>query len=99
MPEMDLLVSLRLATAKIWGDETEGELQVITTQKQDCIPQAIAPRWIDNAKYGSEKARKGIKTPSLKTIKFHGAFLKDAVEQVPLEKMNRSDDIHFWGFS
>jgi hypothetical protein len=99
IPEMDLLLSLRLASAKIWGDETEDELHIITTQRQDVTAQVIAPRWIDNAKYGSEKARKGIKAPRFKTLKIHGAFLKGTVEQVPLEKLTRSEDIHFWGFS
>lgn len=99
MPEPDLLASLRLASAKIWGDETEWELQTVTTQKQDATAQIVAHRWVENAEAGADMAKKGIKAPLFRTLKFHGAFLKDGVEQVPLGKMSRSNDIFFLGFS
>lgn len=99
MNEDAVLVSLRLPSAKIWSDEHGGELKKIVSENQNIEPQIVAPRWADNAVAGEQKASKGIKAPKISTLKFHGAFLKDGEEVIPLEKMSRSEDIFFWGFS
>jgi hypothetical protein len=93
------LVSLRLPSAKIWGDETSGELHKLLDPDADCGPDIDAARWLENARAGHDKAKKGIKAPRFTTLKFHGAFMKNGREVIPLNKMARSADIYFWGFS
>ena len=90
MPETLMRQSLHLRSAKIWGDETQGELSRITAERQSTVAQIIAPRWVAEAENGIEKARKGIKAPRLNTLKFHGAFLKDGEERVLADKLTRS---------
>ena len=94
-----LLTSLRLTSAKLWGDEHEGELQKLVRKDQEFEPQILAQRWVDHAKAGVQKALKGIRAPRIRTIKFHGAFLKFGEERIPPGKEHRSEDIHFYGFS
>ena len=99
LSESEFLDSLRLPSAKIWGDETSGELKDLFDPDVDSGPNIDAHRWLENAKAGHDKAKKGTKAPRFSTLKFHGAFLKNGQEVIPLNKMARSEDIYFCGFS
>ncbi|MCI0629014.1 MAG: hypothetical protein L0387_46430 [Acidobacteria bacterium] len=99
MSETEFLDSLRLPSAKIWGDESRGELRGLFDPDKDSGPDIDALRWLENASAGHDKARKCTKAPRFSTLKFHGAFLKDGGEVIPLDKMARSEDIYLCGFS
>ena len=91
--EQTFLTYLRLPSAKIWGEETEGLNQMFSG------PGIDAPRWIENTKNGHGKAMKGTKAPQFTILKLHGAFLKNGLEVIPPDKTARSEDIYFFGFS
>ncbi len=92
-----IIKSLRFPSAKIWGDEHEGELQLLANSNPDDSPQIIASRWIK--KTSEKNPNKGIKAPQINTLKFHGAFIKNGVEVIPKDKVNRSEELHNFGFS
>jgi hypothetical protein len=103
MDEAEIFASLRFPSAKIWGDETEGELSDVTKGLMDKTPpQIIAARWVaatENLETQS-KAAKGVKAPCLSILKFHGAFIiKNGKERIPCGKKMRSEDIHRYGWS
>lgn len=99
MGKAQILKSLRAPSAKIWADENEGELSLVTTRLADETAQIFAPRWVAAANKGEQKARKGIKAPIVKTLKFQGAFLKDGKELIAQDKKERSKDIYCYGWS
>jgi hypothetical protein len=99
MGKAHILESLRAPSAKIWPDETEGELSLVTTSRSDETAQIVAPRWIAAAKEGKQKARKGIKAPAVETLKFHGGFIKNGKERIAGDKRQRSEDIYRYGWS
>jgi hypothetical protein len=99
LTEADFLASLRLPSAKIWGDETTGELQKVVNLEVETWPDIDAHRWLENAKRGDDKAKKGAKARRFTSLKFHGAFLKNGKEVIPLFKLKRSEDIYCCGFS
>jgi hypothetical protein len=99
LAEADFLTSLRLPSAKIWGDETTGELQNVINLNVESWPDIYAHRWLENAERGNDKAKKGAKAPRFTTLKFHGAFLKNGQEVILPDKLTRSADIYSFGFS
>jgi hypothetical protein len=99
LTEANFLTSLRLRSAKIWGDETTGELQKVVNLEVEAWPDIDAHRWLENAERGNAKAKKGVKAPRFTTLKFHGAFLKNGREVIPPDKLTRSADIYSFGFS
>jgi hypothetical protein len=102
MEEAQIRASFRLASAKIWGDETEGEMSSVM-RSVDPTPQIIAMRWVKATRIENEarksKAIMGVKAPCLSILKYHGAFIKDGEERIPCGKERRSEDIHFYGWS
>jgi hypothetical protein len=94
-----LQTSLRQGSAKVWGDESKGELNDVISGGQNSEPQILAERWMVNADANAQKALWGIQAPIIETLKFHGAFLKNGIEIVPPNKIHRSEDIYYFGFS
>ena len=102
MEEAQIFASLRFTSAKIWGDETEGEMS-LRTRSLDVTPQIAAMRWaraieIEN-KQEKSKAIRGVKAPCLSILKFHGAFIKNGDERIPFGKETRSEDIYRYGWT
>lgn len=95
MDKAEIFASLCFTSAKIWGDETEGEMSYVTTTADE-KPQIFATRWITNIR---EEAR-GVKAPRFSTLKFHGGFINSkGEERVAPGKESRSHNIYLHGWS